>query len=119
MRTISTLALAAALASVPFIAAPRLAAQQTQRSPTDLQVVGRSFEQPQSSAYPVQMPPDVKLEVLPVLGNVYLLAGAKSNIAAQVGTDGVMLVDTATADVMAATADSTSSSSADPEMLCR
>jgi glyoxylase-like metal-dependent hydrolase (beta-lactamase superfamily II) len=83
---------------VPFVTSSRLAAQQPQLSPAEHEIIGRSFEQPQASAYPVPMPADVKLEVLPVLGNVYLIAGAKSNIAAQVGVDGVMLVDSATAD---------------------
>jgi glyoxylase-like metal-dependent hydrolase (beta-lactamase superfamily II) len=35
-----------------------------------------------------------EIEVLPVQGNVYMLAGAGGNIAVQVGEDGVLLVDT-------------------------
>jgi glyoxylase-like metal-dependent hydrolase (beta-lactamase superfamily II) len=46
------------------------------------------------------------LEVLPVQGNVYLIAGAGANITAQVGPDGIVLVDagngTASAAVVAA-----------------
>ena len=34
-----------------------------------------------------------KLEVLPVRGNIYMVAGAGSNIVLQVGQDGVLLVD--------------------------
>jgi cyclase len=37
------------------------------------------------------------LEVLPVQGNVYMLAGAGGNITLQVGKSGVLMVDTATA----------------------
>ena len=35
-----------------------------------------------------------EIEVLPVQGNVYMLAGAGGNIAVQIGDDGVLLVDT-------------------------
>src|SRR5262249_49345594 len=34
------------------------------------------------------------IEVLPVQGNVYMIAGAGGNIAVQVGDDGVLMVDT-------------------------
>jgi cyclase len=37
------------------------------------------------------------LEVLPVQGNVYMIAGAGGNIAVQIGDDGVLLVDTGSA----------------------
>ncbi len=37
---------------------------------------------------------DSEIRVLPVQGNVYLLAGAGGNMAVQVGEDGVLLVDT-------------------------
>ena len=37
-----------------------------------------------------------EIRVMPVQGNVYLLAGAGGNIAAQVGKDGVLLVDAGT-----------------------
>lgn len=39
-------------------------------------------------------PPDGELSILPVQGNVYLLAGAGGNIAVEIGEDGVLLVDT-------------------------
>lgn len=37
---------------------------------------------------------NVEIRTIPVQGNVYLLAGAGGNITAQVGNDGVLLVDT-------------------------
>jgi glyoxylase-like metal-dependent hydrolase (beta-lactamase superfamily II) len=40
---------------------------------------------------------EVQIQVLPVQGNVYMLAGTGGNIAAQVGSDGVLLVDTMSA----------------------
>jgi glyoxylase-like metal-dependent hydrolase (beta-lactamase superfamily II) len=39
-------------------------------------------------------PADVHLQVLPVQGNVYMIAGAGGNIAVQVGQEGVLMVDT-------------------------
>jgi cyclase len=74
-------------------------AQQPQLTKAEEAIVSRSMEQPQPSAYPVPMPPGVNLEVLPVFGNVYLIAGGKSNVVVQVGDEGVMVVDTATADI--------------------
>jgi cyclase len=38
-------------------------------------------------------PPPSEIEVLPVQGGVYLIAGAGGNVAAEVGEDGVVLVD--------------------------
>jgi hypothetical protein len=37
---------------------------------------------------------NVEIRMIPVQGNVHLLAGAGGNITAQVGNDGVLLVDT-------------------------
>ncbi len=37
---------------------------------------------------------DVQIQVLPVQGNVYLMAGAGGNITVQVGKEGVLMVDT-------------------------
>src|SRR5215813_24073 len=37
---------------------------------------------------------DVKIHILPVQGNVYMLVGAGSNITVQTGNDGVLIVDT-------------------------
>ncbi|HXP88473.1 MAG TPA: MBL fold metallo-hydrolase [Bryobacteraceae bacterium] len=41
-----------------------------------------------------QNPDTVQLHTLPVQGNVYMITGAGLNIAAQIGKDGVLLVDT-------------------------
>jgi glyoxylase-like metal-dependent hydrolase (beta-lactamase superfamily II) len=41
-------------------------------------------------------PPDGEIGVLKVQGNVYMLVGARSNIAAQVSDDGILVVDTGT-----------------------
>ena len=43
---------------------------------------------------PARLGADGNIEVLPVQGNVYLLAGAGGSIAVQVGDEGVLLVDT-------------------------
>ncbi len=54
-------------------------------------VPGKSFPRvvsPQTSEYTGE------IQVLPVQGNVYMLAGAGANMAVQAGEDGVMLVDT-------------------------
>ena len=49
-------------------------------------------EGPETSAVP---PPAVEgVQVLPVQGSVYLVAGAGGNVAVQVGEDGVLVVDT-------------------------
>jgi glyoxylase-like metal-dependent hydrolase (beta-lactamase superfamily II) len=40
---------------------------------------------------------DIQLDVVPVRGNVYMLAGAGGNVTLQVGQDGALLVDTALA----------------------
>ena len=37
---------------------------------------------------------NVELHLFPVQGNVYMMVGAGGNIAVQVGSDGVLLVDT-------------------------
>lgn len=42
-------------------------------------------------------PPAAQLEILPIRGNLYMLAGAGANIALSVGPDGVLVVDTGTA----------------------
>ena len=74
----------------------RLSAQQ---SPTDLMIQSRSQEQPQPSARRIALPPGNPLEVLPVQGNVFLIAGGPSNIAVQIGPEGVLLVDAGTAEM--------------------
>jgi cyclase len=74
----------------------RVSAQQ---SPTDLMIQSRSQEQPQSSARRIALPSGNPLEVLPVQGSVFMIAGGPSNIAVQVGAEGVLLVDAGTAEM--------------------
>jgi cyclase len=45
-------------------------------------------------AQPQQNFEDVKIQVLPVQGSVYMLAGAGGNVTLQVGKEGVLMVDT-------------------------
>src|SRR6267143_5045285 len=40
-----------------------------------------------------------ELEILPVHGSIYMIAGAGGNIAVSAGKDGVLLVDTGTAEM--------------------
>jgi len=47
-----------------------------------------------AAAQPQQNFDAVQIQVLPVQGNVYMLAGAGGNITVQVGKDGVLMVDT-------------------------
>jgi len=58
----------------------------------------RAQDAPAPAAPPAQNPAlnpaNVEVHVLHVQGNVYMLAGAGGNITMQVGTDGVLLVDT-------------------------
>ena len=44
-------------------------------------------------------PPAAKIEIVPAQGNVYLLAGGSRNVAVQVGNEGVLYVDSSTADM--------------------
>jgi glyoxylase-like metal-dependent hydrolase (beta-lactamase superfamily II) len=44
-------------------------------------------------------PPSSDIRILPIRGNIYLLAGAGSNIVASVGKDGVLLVDSGSAQM--------------------
>lgn len=45
-------------------------------------------------AQPARSPADSEVHVLPVQGSVFMMVGAGGNIAVQVGSDGVLLVDT-------------------------
>jgi cyclase len=72
-------------------------AVDAQEARLDRLVQSRSLEQPQPSARRVALPSDNPLEVLPVFGNVYLVARGPSNVAVQAGEEGVLLVDAATA----------------------
>jgi cyclase len=49
-----------------------------------------------AGAYCQTIPPADELGILKVQGNVYMLVGATGNIAAQVGDDGILVVDTGT-----------------------
>ena len=108
-RFVSALAAAAALTalvSAERAAAQQQPAQQGQPESPMLSVVEqlmrtRSQEQPQSSMRKIELPPGNDLEVLHVEGQVYMIAGGatRSNIAVQVGPEGVFLVDAATEDV--------------------
>jgi cyclase len=65
-----------------------------------LKLRGRPYQAPPAVA-PAPVPragKEGQIEVLPVQGNVYMLAGAGGNIAIQVGEDGVLVVDTGRAE---------------------
>ena len=92
--------------AIPVVLAAALAAPLGVHVPVDAQearldrlVQSRSLEQPMPSARRVPLPSDNPLELLPVFGNVYLLARGPSNVAIQIGDEGVLLVDAATAAV--------------------
>jgi glyoxylase-like metal-dependent hydrolase (beta-lactamase superfamily II) len=87
-----------AAAAVAMAAASSSDAQQVGagQSVTDLMIQSRSQEQPQSSARRIPLPAGNTLEVLHVLGTVYMIAGGPSNIAVQIGSEGVLLVDSGT-----------------------
>lgn len=99
-RVVSVSALAVAL-----LVAQASAQQQAQEqivspmlSVVEQLMKARSQEQPQTSMRKIELPPGNDLEVLHVDGQVYMIAGgaAHSNIAVQVGSEGVFLVDAAT-----------------------
>src|SRR5689334_353173 len=50
---------------------------------------GQQAQSPQNAS-------SLQLEILPIRGNLYMLAGAGVNIALSVGSDGVLVVDTGT-----------------------
>lgn len=58
-----------------------------------LSVAGAVLAQPNRSGQPQNFD-NVELHLIPVQGNVYMLMGAGGNITVQVGSDGVLLVDT-------------------------
>jgi glyoxylase-like metal-dependent hydrolase (beta-lactamase superfamily II) len=64
---------------------------------------GRGGQAPARAAAKVDWPPKLdapapgEVEILPVQGNVYMLAGAGGNITVQVAEQGVLMVDTGTA----------------------
>jgi glyoxylase-like metal-dependent hydrolase (beta-lactamase superfamily II) len=60
---------------------------------------GRTVPLPAGPATAARPAPAVNgVEIVPVQGNVYLLAGAGGNVAVQVGDDGVLVVDTGAAE---------------------
>jgi cyclase len=61
--------------------------------------VGRAAPLPAGPATAARPAPAADgVEIVPVQGNVYLLAGAGGNVAVQVGEDGVLVVDTGAAE---------------------
>lgn len=108
-RAVAAFVVALALVLGPLALARMQAQQQTpQDQPLSpmLSVIEqwmktRSQEQPQTSMRKLELPAGNDLEVLHVEGQVYMIAGGapRSNIAVQVGNEGVFLVDAATEDV--------------------
>ena len=90
-QAVPALVFVSALVIGPLLFAQQVRVPEDRR--TDELVKTRSIEQPQMSQYAVELPAGNKLTLLPVLGNVYMLAGGPANIAIQVGDDGVFLVD--------------------------
>jgi glyoxylase-like metal-dependent hydrolase (beta-lactamase superfamily II) len=62
---------------------------------------GRGAQAPQRAQTPwppkLEVPAAGEVEILPVQGNVYMIAGAGGNVTVQVAEQGVMMVDTGTA----------------------
>jgi cyclase len=52
-----------------------------------------------SASAQTQSPANAEIHVLPVQGNVYMLVGAGGNITVQIGSQGVLMVDTGTAQM--------------------
>ena len=101
MRVVRRSVFALGIAAAAAIAGRSPDAQQISsgQQATDLMIQSRSQEQPQPSARRVVLPAGNPLEVLHVLGNVYMIAGGPSNVAVQVGSEGVLLVDAATEEM--------------------
>ncbi len=72
-----------------------------QQAGADRFVQSRSLEQPQPSARAIPLPAGNPLQLLPVYGNVYLIAGGPSNVAVQIGDEGVLVVDPSAEDLSA------------------
>jgi cyclase len=90
----------ALVAAVAVIASSQAVVEQlhAQQTVADLMIRSRSQEQPQPSARRIALPQGNPLQVLQVLGNVYMIAGGPSNVTVQIGDEGVLVVDTATAE---------------------
>jgi glyoxylase-like metal-dependent hydrolase (beta-lactamase superfamily II) len=90
-----------ALAGAALTMAP-VAAQQPGSHVTDvfdLLIQSRSMETPRAANETIPLPEGNPLTLLPVDGNVYLLAGGPSNVTLHIGTEGVLVVDSATSDI--------------------
>jgi len=82
-----------------MLAMQPVAAQQPGSRATDvfdLLIQSRSMETPRAANKTIPLPEGNPLTLLPVDGNVYLLAGGPSNVTLQIGTEGVLVVDSAT-----------------------
>ncbi len=96
MTNVRRLAMVAATAfpvALVILGGPIAAEQRPGPTGADLLVGGRSFEQPQLSQYTFEVPADLGAEILPVMGNVYMIARQSGNVVVQVGRDGVFVVD--------------------------
>lgn len=72
--------------------------QQLARNPSDPRnLAAQPSPRGDNARHPAAAFPPGEVRVVPVQGSVYLVAGAGGNIAAQVGDDGVLLVDTGAA----------------------
>ena len=88
VRLVAVLTVVGVASAIQFPAQPEARqAQRSARSPNQ----GRGGQPPNVD--------NVELHVLPVQGNVYMLVGAGGNVTLQIGKDGVLLVDTGTAQV--------------------
>jgi len=88
---------ACALVSLVLIGvAGRLQPLAAQESVVDLLIQSRSQETPRAANKSIPLPAGNPLELLPVDGHVYLIAGGPSNVTVQVGDEGVLVVDSAT-----------------------
>ena len=79
---------------------PEYAASLRSRAPADSAAIERVALEPPRGEIPRVNPPRVPtgdIRVVPVRGNVYLLEGAGANIVAQVGNDGILMVDSGAA----------------------
>lgn len=73
-----------------------MAPVRAQQDVVDLLIQSRSQETPRAANKSIQLPAGNPLELLPVDGKVYLIAGGPSNVAVQVGEEGVLVVDAVT-----------------------
>ena len=101
-QAIRTLAILSAVVGGTMVASAqfRIPEQIPEDRRNDILVKTRSIEQPQLSQYPVELPEGNPLTMLPVGGNVYMIAGPNTgNVAVHVGDDGDVLGDSGAAAV--------------------